>query len=395
MQSYKCLTNKSWTTFHFNALRRSASAKTNRKKIGARIQSYAKKVLLVYGGGSIKKSGLYNEVLASLKEAGISHAELSGVQANPTYDKVLEGIEIAKKEQVQMILAVGGGSVIDTSKAIAIGFYEADAWSFFQNGGEPSNVLPIATVLTIPAAGSEVSPDAVITYKGRKLGYSSQKIRPVVSVINPEIFFTLPKNQIANGVTDMMSHIFERYFTQTTHTELIDSLCEATLRTIMRNALILMKDPKNYDAWAEVALGGSVAHNGLLGCGRIQDWGCHSMEHELSAHDDRVPHGAGLAVLTPNWMKYVYKENPQMFLQFATNVMEVTLDRDTEKTIHRGIDKLRDFFNTIGQPATLTELGIGNAPLAEMANKCVGNGYTGNFKPLYQEDVHNIYKMSL
>lgn len=381
--------------FSFQCITKLCFGKDQQKKIGARIQPFAKKVLLVYGGGSIKKSGLYDEVVASLTEAGIAHVELSGVQANPTYEKVLEGIEIAKKEQVQMILAVGGGSVIDTSKAIAIGFYEANAWSFFEKGGEPSNVLPIATVLTIPAAGSEVSPDAVITYKGRKLGFSSQKIRPVVSVINPEIFFTLPKNQIANGVTDMMSHIFERYFTQTTHTELIDSLCEATLRTIMRNALILMKDPKNYDAWSEVALGGSFAHNGLLGCGRIQDWGCHGMEHELSAHDDRVPHGAGLAVLTPNWMKYVYKENPQMFLQFATNVMEVTLDRDTEKTIHRGIDKLRDFFNTIGQPATLTELGIGNAPLAEMAAKCVGNGYTGNFKPLYQEDVHNIYKMSL
>lgn len=381
--------------FSFQCITKLCFGRDQQKKIGSRIKPFADKVLIVYGGGSIKRSGLYDEVITSLDEAGVAHVELSGVQANPTYEKVLEGIALAKKESVQLVLAVGGGSVIDTSKAIAIGFYETDAWSFFEKGGEPSDVLPVATVLTIPAAGSEVSPDAVITYKGRKLGFTSLKIRPVVSVINPEIFFTLPKNQIANGVTDMMSHIFERYFTQTTHTELIDSLCEATLRTIMRNALILMKDPKDYDAWSEVSLGGSFAHNGFLGCGRIQDWGCHGMEHELSAHDCRVAHGAGLAVLTPNWMRYVYKENPKMFLQFATNVMEVEMDRDTEKTIQRGIDKLRTFFDTIGQPSTLTQLGLGDAPLEEMAGKCVGNGFAGNFKPLYKEDVFNIFKMSL
>ena len=366
-----------------------------RKAVGSRIKPFASKVLLVYGGGSIKRNGVYDDVTKSLKEEGISFVELSGIQANPTYEKVLEGIEIAKKEQVQLILAVGGGSVIDTSKAIAMGYYEADVWSFYERGGEVSNALPVATVLTIPAAGSEVSPDTVISYKGRKLGYSSQKIRPVVSVVDPVIFFTLPKNQIAYGVCDMMSHIFERYFTQTTHTELIDSLCEATLKTIMRNAYLLIKNPQDYEAWSEVSLAGSVAHNGFLGCGRIQDWGCHDMEHELSAQDCKVPHGAGLAVLTPNWMRHVYKENPKMFYQFAVNVMGIKADRDEEKTILRGIDKLRAFFTAIGLPATLTELGLGTNVLEEMAGKCVGNGHVGNFKPLFKEDVLEIYRKSL
>ena len=381
--------------FSFQCATKYCFGKDQRKTVGSRIRSFASKVLLVYGGGSIKRNGVYDDVTKSLKEEGISFVELSGIQANPTYEKVLEGIEIAKKEQVQLILAVGGGSVIDTSKAIAMGYYEADVWSFYERGGEVSNALPVATVLTIPAAGSEVSPDTVISYKGRKLGYSSQKIRPVVSVVDPVIFFTLPKNQIAYGVCDMMSHIFERYFTQTNHTELIDSLCEATLKTIMRNAYLLIKNPQDYEAWSEVSLAGSVAHNGFLGCGRIQDWGCHDMEHELSAQDCKVPHGAGLAVLTPNWMRHVYKENPKMFYQFAVNVMGIKADRDEEKTILRGIDKLRAFFTAIGLPATLTELGLGEEVLETMAQKCVGNGHVGNFKPLFKEDVLEIYRKSL
>ena len=381
--------------FSFQCATKYCFGRDQRKTVGSRIKPFASKVLLVYGGGSIKRNGVYDDVTKSLKEEGISFVELSGIQANPTYEKVLEGIEIAKKEQVQLILAVGGGSVIDTSKAIAMGYYEADVWSFYERGGEVSNALPVATVLTIPAAGSEVSPDTVISYKGRKLGYSSQKIRPVVSVVDPVIFFTLPKNQIAYGVCDMMSHIFERYFTQTNHTELIDSLCEATLKTIMRNAYLLIKNPQDYEAWSEVSLAGSVAHNGFLGCGRIQDWGCHDMEHELSAQDCKVPHGAGLAVLTPNWMRHVYKENPKMFYQFAVNVMGIKADRDEEKTILRGIDKLRTFFTAIGLPDTLTELGLGTNVLEEMAGKCVGNGHVGNFMPLFKEDVLEIYRKSL
>lgn len=366
------------------------------KKIGELLKPIADKVLLVYGGGSIKSNGLYDDVVASLSEAGVSFVELSGVQANPRYDKVLEGVELVRKEGVRLVLAVGGGSVIDTSKAIAMSEGAEDVWACFSQGRRLSKALPVATVLTIPAAGSEVSPDAVITHNGRKLGFSSQLIRPVLSVVNPDIFFTLPKNQIANGVCDMLSHIFERYFTQTQHTELVDSLAEATMRTIMRNALLLMENPSNYDAWCDVSLGGSFAHNGVLGCGRMQDWGCHAMEHELSAYDEAVPHGAGLAVLTPAWMRYVYAENPRMFCQFAVNVMGAKADRDEDKVIEEGIAALESFFCSLGQPASLSELGFdAGAPFEEMAKKCSGDGFVGNFKPLYWQDVLNIYKACL
>lgn len=366
------------------------------KQVGELVKPYAGKVLLVYGGGSIKRNGVYSEVTASLKASQISYVELSGVQANPRYEKVQEGIALLRKEKFGLILAVGGGSVIDTAKAIALATATDDVWHFYTNGGEPDSAIPVATVLTIPAAGSEVSPDSVISYQGRKLGYSTEKFRPVFSVVNPDIFKSLPKNQIANGVTDMMSHIFERYFTQTRHTDLIDSLAEATLKTIMRNALILMSDPANYEAWTEVALGGSFAHNGFLGCGRIQDWGCHGMEHELSAFNEKVAHGAGLAVLTPAWMRYVYRENPGMFLQFATNVMDIKPERDIDKTINAGIDKLQRFFVSLGQPTTLGELGFtADSPLEEMARKGTANGPLGNFKPLYWQDVLAIYKACL
>lgn len=370
--------------------------KDTHQKIGELVKPFADKVLLVYGGGSIKRSGLYDDVVASLAANDVTYLELGGVQANPRYETVLKGIEIVKKEDVKLVLAVGGGSVIDTSKAIAMSLGTDDVWACFAEGKRLVRALPVATILTIPAAGSEVSPDAVISYKGRKLGFSSQWIRPVVSVVNPELFFTLPKNQIANGVCDMMSHIFERYFTQTQSTDLIDSLAEATLKTIMRNAVLLMENPANYNAWSEVSLGGSFAHNGFLGCGRTQDWGCHAMEHELSAQDENVAHGAGLAVLTPAWMRYVYAENPKMFYQFAVNVMGVKAERDEERVILAGIAKLSDFFRSLGQPSLLRELGFGpDAPLEAMAKKCSGEGFVGNFKPLYWKDVLNIYNSCL
>lgn len=382
--------------FSFQASTEYIFGKDKHKKVGEYVKKYADSILLVYGGGSIKKNGVYDDIISSLKSNNISVQELNGIQANPIYEKVEEGLSMMRKGKMGLILAVGGGSVIDTAKAIALGAETDDVWNFFKNGGEPKSTTPVATILTIPAAGSEVSPDAVITNKDRKLGYGNQQIRPVFSIINPEIFTTLPKNQIANGVCDMMSHIFERYFTQTKHTELIDSLCESTLKTIMRNAEILVKNPKDYDAWCEVSLSGSFAHNGFLGCGRIQDWGCHGMEHELSAIDEKVAHGAGLAVLTPTWMRYVYTENKDMFYQFAINVMGVQADRDVDKTINRGIDKLQQFFTSLGQPSNLRELGFDEkSPFEEMAKKACGEGFIGNFKPLYWQDVKEIYTRSL
>jgi alcohol dehydrogenase YqhD (iron-dependent ADH family) len=331
----------------------------------------------------------------------VKYVELGGVKPNPRLSLVHEGIDLCRKENVELILAVGGGSVIDSAKAIAMGvYYDGDVWDMYEQGKGIDKALPVATILTIPAAGSESSGDTVITNEEKqlKLGYGNSHLRPLLSVMNPELFFTLPANQLANGVADMMSHVFERYFTNTTHTDLTDGLCETVLRTLMKNALIAKDDMTNYDAWAELGFSGTVAHNGLVGMGRDQDWGCHNMEHELSAIYD-VAHGAGLAVLTPGWMEYVYKDNVPMFVQFAVNVMGVSGSyRDPDAIVMEGINRLREFFRKMGLPGTLAELGIGEDRLEEMAKKCTGAAFgsehpVGGLKKLYWQDVLNIYKL--
>ncbi|MCL6457050.1 MAG: iron-containing alcohol dehydrogenase [Gorillibacterium sp.] len=376
--------------------------KDTHKEIGALLKPHAKKVLLHYVGKSIKKSGLYDAVIASLKASNLDFIELGGVVPNPRLSLVQEGIELCKKEGIDLILAVGGGSVIDSAKAIAMGiFYEGDVWEIYEQGKTISAALPVATILTIPAAGSESSSSTVITNeeKQMKLGYGSNHLRPLLSVMNPELFFTLPSNQIANGVADMMSHIFERFFTNTLQTDLTDGLCETTLRTIMKNALLVSADSQNYDAWCQVGFGGTVAHNDLLGLGRDQDWACHGMEHELSAIYD-VAHGAGLAVLTPAWMRYVYKSNINMFVQFAVNVMGVQGSyRDPDAIVLEGIARLGEFFKKMGLPATLLELGIDESQLELMAKKATGEAYgseqpIGGLKKLYWQDVLEIYKLA-
>lgn len=372
------------------------------QKIGELIKPHAGKVLLHYGGGSIKRTGLYDEVVKSLRDSRVDFVELGGVVPNPRLTLVHEGIALCKKEKVDLILAVGGGSVIDSAKAIAMGVYhDGDVWDIYNQGLDIKKALPVAIVLTIPAAGSESSGDTVISNEatGRKYGYGHPLLRPLVSVMNPELFFTLPKNQIANGVADMMSHIFERYFTNTTPADLTDALCEATLRTILSNAPRLLQDPQDYDAWAEIGFAGTVAHNGLLGMGREQDWACHGMEHELSAAYD-VAHGAGLAVLTPAWMKYVWKDNPDMFVQFAVNVMGVAKGlRSKEEAIREGIARLQAFYRVMGLPQTLMELGIDESRQEEMARKCTGQFFgqeekIGGLKKLAWKDVYNIYQIA-
>jgi alcohol dehydrogenase YqhD (iron-dependent ADH family) len=371
-------------------------------QVGEGIRPFAKKIMLHYGGGSIVRSGLYDRVVKSLSEAGVEWVELGGVAPNPRLSLVREGVNICRRENVELILAVGGGSAIDSAKAIAIGVrYDGDVWDFYGTGKPVEKALPVATVLTIPAAGSEASVGSVITNEAtsQKMACNSLAIRPVVSFVNPELFFTLPQNQIANGVSDMMSHIFERYFTNTTHTDLTDALCEGTLRTILKNAPKVYENPADYDAWCQVGFGGTVAHNDLLGMGRAQDWGCHDMEHELSAIYD-VAHGAGLAVLTPAWMTYVFRENPGMFVQFAVNVMGVGGDfRDPEALILEGIDRLRRFYRRMGLPQTLAELGIGEENLELMAKKATGAAYgdehgVGGLKKLMWQDVLAIYKLA-
>ncbi len=375
--------------------------KDTQKEIGSLIKPYTKKALLHYGGNSIKKSGLYNQVVSSLKENNIEFVELGGVVPNPRLSLAEEGAELCKKEGVDLILAVGGGSVIDSAKAIAIGACNDDIWKFYEEGGEIKAALPVATILTIPAAGSESSPHTVITNEEKQIkkGYGSNYLKPVISIVNPELFFTLPKNQIANGVADMMSHIFERYFTNTTDTDLTDGLCETTLKTIMKNALIVSQNPENYDAWCQVGFGGTIAHNDILGLGRAQDWACHDMEHELSAIYD-IAHGAGLAILTPAWMQYVYKTNINMFVQFAVNVMGVEGSyRAPDAIVAEGISRLREFYKKMGLPATLTEIGIEESKFELMAKKATGEAYgkehsIGGLKKLNWQDVQEIYKLA-
>ena len=374
--------------------------KGEEKRIGELLQPHAKKVLLHYGGGSIKKSGLYDTVVSSLKQSHVAYVELGGVRPNPRLSLVHQGIELCRREQVDLILAVGGGSVIDSAKAIAMGvYYDGDIWDVYETGKPVHKALPVAVILTIPAAGSESSGDTVITNEEKQLkyGYGSPVLRPLLSIVNPELFFTLPESQLANGVADMMSHVFERYFTNTKNTDLTDGLCEAVLRTLMQNALIAKNDMHNYDAWAELGFSGTVAHNGLVGMGREQDWACHRMEHELSALYD-VAHGAGLSVLTPAWMRYVYKDNIPMFTQFAINVMGVRGSlRDPDALIMESIRRLRTFFDQMGLPATLKDLGIASDRLEEMAKKATGAAFgqeqpIGGLKKLYWQDVLAIYQ---
>lgn len=377
--------------------------KDTQGQVGALVKKYGgTKVLLHYGGGSIKRSGLYDTVVESLKNENIAFVEVGGVKPNPRVELVREAVKVCKEEKIDFILAVGGGSVIDSAKATALGAkYDGDVWDFYMGGLKAKDALPLATILTLPATGSESSYNSVITNEAenRKLGYADDLIRPMFSIVNPEMFFTLPKDQIANGVCDMMSHIFERYFTNTLHTDLIDGLCEATLKAIMKNAPKLMENPCDYDAWFEVGYAGTIAHNNLLGIGREQDWASHKLEHELSAIYD-VAHGAGLSVITPAWMKYVYKENIGMFVQFAVNVMGVEMSfRDQEAIVLEGIRRLTTFFRDMGLPVTLSELKVPHENYELMSKKAcrIVDGKPiklGGLKKLDWTDCVEIYKLA-
>ena len=372
-----------------------------RTQVGELVKPHADRVLLHYGSGSIKRNGLYDAIAASLKAAGVAYVELGGVVPNPRLSLVREGIALCRRERIGFVLAVGGGSVIDSAKAIAMGApHKGDVWKLFAEGTPVEQALKVGTVLTIPAAGSESSPNTVITNEeeGLKLGYGAQVLRPVFSILDPDLCLTLPPEQLANGVSDMMSHIFERYFSNTPHVDLTDALCEATLRTIMKHARRLRASPQDADAWAQIVFSGYVAHKGLLGLGRQQDWACHGMEHELSALYD-VAHGAGLAVLTPAWMEYVFRENVPLFAQFAVNVMGVEGGfREPEAAAREGIRRLRGFYAEMGLPSTLEGLGIGADKLEIMAKKATKIAFgaqrpLGGLRKLGWQDVLAIYRV--
>lgn len=345
------------------------------------------KVLIVYGGGSALKNGTVSAVQASLEEVGIEYFTIGGVRANPTLDFAAKVKKIAVDSQVDALLAIGGGSVIDTCKvAAAWTKYDGDAWDFFTKGVAITDAIPVACVLTIPAAGSEQSIRMVINHNGLKLGTASEKIRPLISVVNPELFFTLPENQIAAGVVDMICHIFERYFTNTEHVEFVSGQAEAAIRTAMEMGPKLLENHSDYDAWCQVAMVGSWAHNGYYGLGQVEDWACHAMEHELSAFDPTITHGAGLAVITPAWLRYVAEVNPARMQRFAKKVMGV-------ETLEEGIAKLQAFYAAMKMPIKLSDFGLTQEALeACAASACARTGTIGQFKKLTSEDVLAIYK---
>ncbi len=366
------------------------------EKVGEEVAKHSRKILFHYGGGSIKRTGLYGRVVESLKKSGVGFVEMGGVVPNPRLSMVRKGIELCRTEGIDFILAVGGGSVIDSAKAIAAGVpYSGDVWDFFEKKARIRKALPIATILTISAAGSEMSPSMVITDEksGRKLSGRSDLIRPVLSILNPELTFTLPKEQIAYGAVDMFAHIVERYFTDTGNVDVTDEMCEAVMRSIIRNSAKALADPRDYDAQAELMWAGTVAHNGILGAGREEDWSSHKIEHELSAAYD-IAHGAGLAVIIPAWMKYVCKHDTKRFARYARNVFHV-IERDDEKAALAGIVETGKFFRSLGLETTLRGLEIGPGRIPEMAKLCADGKKIGSFVRLGEKDIGNIYRLAL
>ncbi len=356
------------------------------------------KVLIHYGGGSAEKSGLLDKVRKSLKESGISFAELGGVQPNPRDTLVYKGIELCKAENVDFILAVGGGSVIDSAKAIAAGVcYDGDFWDFY-SGKRVEKALPIGVVLTIAAAGSEGSGDSVITKEDGMLkrATGSDVLRSKFSILDPALTQTLPAYQTACGATDIMAHVFERYFTNTREVEITDRLCEAVLLTMVKETPRVIVDPNNYEARANIMWAGMVAHNGLVGVGRSQDWNSHGIEHELSALYD-CAHGAGLAVIMPSWMEFVYKHDVMRFCQMATRVFGCQMDHEhPEVTALEGIRRFREFLHSIGMPINFAELGAKEEDIPNLVEKFgIGDGRTGGFVSLSAEDITAIYKIAV
>lgn len=352
-----------------------------------------KKVLLHFGGGSIKRSGLYDKVVSILKGRNLEVFDLSGVEPNPKLSLVKQGIELCKENGIDFILAVGGGSVIDSAKAIAIGaLYEGDIWECFEDESKVEKALPLGVILTIPATGSESSPSTVVTNEEGMLKRSldSDLIRPEFSILNPELTLTLPDNQTFAGITDIMSHVFERYFTQTDNVDLTDKLCEATLKSVISNAYKLKENPMDYHARAEIMLSGTIAHCGILGLGRSEDWASHRIGHEITALYGTT-HGVTLSIIFPGWMRYVYKENPERFERFAVEVFGVSReDKSSEEVALEGIHQLEDFLKAINMPISLSEINVTTNKFELIAKKCTNGGTVGRFKELNEEDVMNI-----
>ena len=377
--------------------------KESEEKVAGLVKKYGgHKVLVHYGGKSALRSGLLDKICGLLRDGGVDFVTLGGVVPNPRLSLVHEGIALCRREGVDFILAIGGGSVIDSSKAIACGVpYDGEVWDFYLGKAEPERYLPVACVLTIPAAGSEMSEASVITNEDGnvKLGYSNQMSRPRFAIMNPVRTFTLPPYQTAAGVTDMIMHTMERYFSHDGDMDLTDAVAEAVMRSMMDNVFKALADPEDYRARAQIMWGGSLAHNDLTGCGLESDWATHGIEHELSGMFD-VTHGAGLAAIWPSWARYVYKEDVSRFVRFAVNVLGVPQDfTDPEGTALRGIEAMERFYHAIGMPVNIHELigrEVTDDEIKEMTRKCTRDYKItqGSFKVLGAEDIEAIYRMA-
>lgn len=377
--------------------------KDEEKNVGKLAKDFgAKKVLIHYGGGSAVRSGLIDRIKTSLSEENISFVELGGVKPNPRLSLIYEGIKLAKENGVDFILAVGGGSVIDSAKGIGYGVANPDiedVWDLYIGKKKTQKCAPIGVVLTIAAAGSEMSSGSVVTKEDEQLkrSYGCDNARPKFAIMNPELTYTLPKYQIACGVVDIMMHTMERYFSPVGNLELTDKIAEGLLRTMLKYGKLSLENPNNYEARAEIMWASSLAHNGLTGCGGIGDWSTHQLEHDLGGVYD-IAHGAGLAAVWGSWARYVYKENPRRFAQFAENVFGIEKVGTDEEMAIKGIEAMENFYKDIEMPISISETGINlsDEDVEMLAEKCSNNGtrYIGSFKKLFKEDMAKIYSMA-
>ena len=368
------------------------------EKLSKELAQYGQKVLVVYGGGSIKKNGVYHAVIEKLQEANKTIFELSGVEPNPRVETARLGIDICKKEEIDLVLAVGGGSVIDCSKLIAAGAkYDADAWDIVQRKVFVQEALPLGTVLTLAATGSEMNSGSVITNAAteEKLSWGSPATFPKFSILNPAYTVTVPKNHTVYGIVDMMSHIFEQYFHNTTNTPVTDEMCEGVLRAIIATAPKLLEDLENIQLRETILLAGTIGLNGFLSIGSRGDWASHNIEHAVSAIYD-IPHAGGLAILQPHWMRLNVPVNPQRFAGIATRVFGVEATGKTvEEVAYEGIDRLSAFWTSLGAPNRLADYSIDDAKFPQIIKHAMQNGPFGNFNKLQEQDVQIILQNSL
>ncbi|ASS98369.1 MULTISPECIES: iron-containing alcohol dehydrogenase [Geobacillus] len=368
------------------------------ERLKEEVPRYGKKVLLVYGGGSIKRNGLYDEVMKILGNIGAEVIELPGVEPNPRVSTVRKGVDICKREGVEFLLAVGGGSVIDCTKAIAAGAkFDGDPWDFITKKAPVTGALPFGVVLTLAATGSEMNSGSVITNweTKEKYGWGSPFTFPQFSILDPTYTMTVPKDHTVYGIVDMMSHVFEQYFHHTPNTPLQDRMCEAVLKTVIETAPKLINDLENYELRETIMYSGTIALNGFLQMGVRGDWATHNIEHAVSAVYD-IPHAGGLAILFPNWMKHVLDENVSRFAQLAVRVFDVDSAGKSERDVAlEGIERLREFWSSLGAPSRLADYGIGEENVELMADKAMAFGEFGRFKTLNRDDVLAILRASL